>query len=87
MLVSHRADVQVTYAGAGSFVTRGRGNASSWSSCSHGAGRKMSRTKAKEHITQVACSPATVTLCSSSAFKCCTLDSLLQNMRIELPTE
>lgn len=39
--------------GTGSFVTRGRGNAQSWSSSSHGAGRKMSRTKAKANITQV----------------------------------
>ena len=40
-------------AGTGSFVTRGRGNAQSWSSCSHGAGRRMSRTKAKANISQV----------------------------------
>ena len=40
-------------AGTGSFVTRGRGNAQSWSSCSHGAGRRMSRTAAKANISQV----------------------------------
>jgi tRNA-splicing ligase RtcB len=33
--------------GAKSFIIRGRGNPQSFNSCSHGAGRKMSRTKAK----------------------------------------
>ena len=33
--------------GAKSFIVRGKGNASSFCSCSHGAGRVMSRTKAK----------------------------------------
>jgi len=33
--------------GARSFIIRGLGNADSFNSCSHGAGRKMSRTKAK----------------------------------------
>ena len=37
----------------GSYVTRGKGNAQSWSSCSHGAGRKLSRTKAIGTIAQV----------------------------------
>ena len=37
-------------------MTRGRGNAQSWSSCSHGAGRRMSRTKAKANISQVSLS-------------------------------
>ncbi len=37
--------------GAKSFIVRGLGNAESWHSCSHGAGRKMSRTKAKESFT------------------------------------
>ncbi|KAK9845266.1 hypothetical protein WJX81_001622 [Elliptochloris bilobata] len=36
--------------GTGSFVVRGRGNPKSWNSCSHGAGRKMSRTRAKAEI-------------------------------------
>lgn len=34
--------------GAKSFIVRGKGNADSFHSCSHGAGRRMSRTKAKE---------------------------------------
>jgi len=38
--------------GAGSFITRGKGNILSWNSSSHGAGRKMSRTKAHSAITQ-----------------------------------
>ncbi len=33
--------------GAKSFIVRGKGNPSSFCSCSHGAGRKMSRSKAK----------------------------------------
>jgi len=34
--------------GARSYIVRGKGNAESFSSCSHGAGRTMSRTKAKK---------------------------------------
>jgi tRNA-splicing ligase RtcB len=34
--------------GARSFIVRGRGNAESFSSCSHGAGRKLSRTAARK---------------------------------------
>ncbi|MBK9260880.1 MAG: RtcB family protein [Polyangiaceae bacterium] len=34
--------------GAKSFIVRGKGNAQSFCSCSHGAGRKMSRTAAKK---------------------------------------
>ncbi|MEM6570716.1 MAG: RtcB family protein [Planctomycetota bacterium] len=34
--------------GAKSFIVRGKGNADSFESCSHGAGRKHSRTKAKK---------------------------------------
>jgi len=37
--------------GAKSFIVRGKGNPDSFCSCSHGAGRKMSRTKAKESFT------------------------------------
>lgn len=37
--------------GAKSFIVRGRGNADSFCSCSHGAGRKMSRTAAKKRFT------------------------------------
>lgn len=33
--------------GAKSFIVKGKGNAESFSSCSHGAGRKMSRGQAK----------------------------------------
>lgn len=37
--------------GAKSFIVRGKGNEESFCSCSHGAGRKMSRTKAKTMIS------------------------------------
>ncbi|MEQ8824885.1 MAG: RtcB family protein [Filomicrobium sp.] len=37
--------------GTGSFIVRGKGNADSFCSCSHGAGRAMSRTQAKQRIT------------------------------------
>lgn len=37
--------------GARSFIVRGKGNAESFSSCSHGAGRLMSRTQAKKQFT------------------------------------
>ncbi len=37
--------------GAKSFIVRGKGNPDSFCSCSHGAGRKMSRTKAKKKFT------------------------------------
>lgn len=37
--------------GAKSFIIRGLGNPHSFNSCSHGAGRKMSRTKAKSKYT------------------------------------
>lgn len=37
--------------GTGSFIVRGLGNADSFCSCSHGAGRVMSRTKAKKMIS------------------------------------
>ena len=37
--------------GARSFIVRGKGNEESFCSCSHGAGRKMSRTKAKAMFT------------------------------------
>lgn len=37
--------------GTGSFIVRGLGSADSFCSCSHGAGRVMSRTKAKQVIT------------------------------------
>jgi tRNA-splicing ligase RtcB len=37
--------------GAKSFIVRGLGNTDSFCSCSHGAGRVMSRTKAKELVT------------------------------------
>lgn len=38
--------------GAKSFIVKGLGNAESFCSCSHGAGRKMSRTKARATFTQ-----------------------------------
>jgi len=37
--------------GAKSFIVRGKGNKESFCSCSHGAGRKMSRGKAKRHFS------------------------------------
>ena len=37
--------------GAKSFIVRGKGNPESFSSCSHGAGRKMSRTQAKKQFS------------------------------------
>ncbi|MDE2101753.1 MAG: RtcB family protein [Patescibacteria group bacterium] len=37
--------------GAKSFIVRGKGNRESFMSCSHGAGRRMSRTKAKRTFT------------------------------------
>jgi len=37
--------------GAKSFIVRGKGEANSFCSCSHGAGRKMSRTAAKKAFT------------------------------------
>jgi tRNA-splicing ligase RtcB len=37
--------------GTGSFIVRGLGNHHSFNSCSHGAGRVMSRTKAKKLIS------------------------------------
>lgn len=37
--------------GAKSFIVKGKGNVESYCSCSHGAGRKMSRSKAKREFT------------------------------------
>ena len=37
--------------GAKSFIVRGKGNPESFNSCSHGAGRSMSRTEAKRRFT------------------------------------
>jgi len=37
--------------GAKSFIVRGLGNAESFDSCSHGAGRVMSRTEAKKRVS------------------------------------
>lgn len=37
--------------GAQSFIVKGKGNVHSYCSCSHGAGRLMSRTKAKNHFS------------------------------------
>lgn len=38
--------------GAKSYIVRGKGNPDSFNSCSHGAGRRMSRNKAKREYTQ-----------------------------------
>ncbi|KAA8734498.1 RtcB family protein [Acinetobacter qingfengensis] len=38
--------------GAKSYIVRGKGNPESFCSCSHGAGRKMSRTKARQLFNQ-----------------------------------
>jgi len=37
--------------GTRSYIVAGKGNAESWHSCSHGAGRRYSRTKAKKLFT------------------------------------
>ena len=37
--------------GARSFIVRGKGNADSFCTCSHGAGRAMSRAEAKRRFT------------------------------------
>jgi tRNA-splicing ligase RtcB len=37
--------------GTRSYIVRGKGNEASWTSCSHGAGRRHSRTKAKKLFT------------------------------------
>jgi tRNA-splicing ligase RtcB len=37
--------------GARSYIVRGLGNEESFHSCSHGAGRKMSRTEARKRFT------------------------------------
>ncbi|HXC58164.1 MAG TPA: RtcB family protein [Steroidobacteraceae bacterium] len=37
--------------GARSFIVRGKGNADSFESCSHGAGRRMSRTEARKRFS------------------------------------
>jgi tRNA-splicing ligase RtcB len=37
--------------GAKSFIVRGKGNPESFESCSHGAGRAMSRNEAKRRFT------------------------------------
>jgi tRNA-splicing ligase RtcB len=37
--------------GARSFIVRGKGNPEAFCSCSHGAGRKMSRTAARKTFT------------------------------------
>ena len=37
--------------GARSYIVRGKGNADSFHTCSHGAGRAMSRTEAKRRFT------------------------------------
>jgi RNA-splicing ligase RtcB len=38
--------------GTHSYIVAGKGNAASWRSCSHGAGRRHSRTKAKKLFTE-----------------------------------
>ena len=38
--------------GARSFIVRGKGNAASYHSCSHGAGRTMSRNEARRRFTR-----------------------------------
>jgi RNA-splicing ligase RtcB len=37
--------------GTATYIVRGLGSADSWTSCSHGAGRRMSRTKARKSFT------------------------------------
>jgi tRNA-splicing ligase RtcB len=38
--------------GAKSYIVRGKGNEASFCSCSHGAGRRMSRSKAKRQFSR-----------------------------------
>jgi tRNA-splicing ligase RtcB len=38
--------------GARSYIVRGKGNSESFTSCAHGAGRKMSRAAAEKQFTQ-----------------------------------
>jgi tRNA-splicing ligase RtcB len=38
--------------GTHSYIVAGRGNATSWQSCAHGAGRRYSRTQAKKRFTK-----------------------------------
>lgn len=38
--------------GTGSYIVKGKGEPMSWKSCSHGAGRTMSRTKAFKAVSQ-----------------------------------
>ena len=38
--------------GARSYIVRGKGNAKSFCSCAHGAGRRMSRTAARKHFSR-----------------------------------
>jgi tRNA-splicing ligase RtcB len=38
--------------GARSYIVRGKGNAKSFCSCAHGAGRRMSRSAARKHFTR-----------------------------------
>ncbi|UCH63981.1 MAG: RtcB family protein [Fidelibacterota bacterium] len=38
--------------GAKSYIVRGRGNSESYNSCSHGAGRRMSRTRARKQFSR-----------------------------------
>jgi tRNA-splicing ligase RtcB len=45
--------------GAKSFIVRGKGNPESFNSCSHGAGRVMSRTEAKRRFTKADAERAT----------------------------
>jgi tRNA-splicing ligase RtcB len=46
--------------GARSYIVRGKGNPDSFESCSHGAGRRMSRGKARKSITLADHASATV---------------------------
>lgn len=46
--------------GAKSYIVRGRGNLQSFCSCSHGAGRRMSRTEAKRVFSRVELAEQTV---------------------------
>lgn len=38
--------------GTGTYIVRGKGNTLSWNSCSHGAGRKMSRNQARKTFSE-----------------------------------
>ena len=60
--------------GAKSFIVRGKGNPESYCSCSHGAGRKMSRTQARKQFT------VADLVAQTSGVECLKTDSVLDEI-------